>query len=112
METNTLVRHKQLRSAGIGCVAKVLTNKVKVNFGTDDVMTCSPKMLIPVDTSKCKTVTLREYQSRILMTEKKSKLNDVIVGNELRHFVGIGWITTRVVTEEDLMQYPRVTSIR
>lgn len=106
METNTLVRHKQLRSAGIGCVSKILKDKVKVNFGTDDVMTCSLKMLIPVDTSKCKTVTLREYQSRILID--KSKLDDVIVGNELRHFVGIGWTTTRVVTEEDLRKYPRV----
>lgn len=106
METNTLVRHKQLRSAGIGCISKILKGKVKVNFGTDDVMTCSPKMLIPVDTSKCKTVTLRQYQSRIM--QDKSKLDKVIVGNELRHFVGIGWITVGVVTENDLAQYPRV----
>jgi hypothetical protein len=35
-------------------------------------------------------------------------LNNCIVGNELKEFVGIGWITIRVATEDDLKQYPRV----
>lgn len=107
METNTLVRHKQLRTLGIGCISKILGGKkYKVNFGTDDTMTCSEKMLIPVDTTKCKTVSLREYQERILID--KSKLDYVILGNEVRHFVGIGWMCNRVVTEDDLKKYPRV----
>jgi len=106
METNTLVRHKKLTSLGIGCVSKVLSNSVRVNFGTDDVKTCKVEQLEMVDVSRCKTIELREYTTRIL--KDKSTLNDVIVGNELKHYVGIGWTTTRVVTIDDLKKYPRV----
>lgn len=106
LKTNTLVRHKKLTSLGIGCVSKILGKKVKVNFGTDDVATFSQAMLIPIDTSKCKTVSFQEFRSRII--SDKSKLNKCIVGNELKEYVGIGWITLRVVTDEDLKTYPRV----
>lgn len=106
METNTLVRHKTLKTLGIGCVAKVMSKKAKVNFGLEDVLTCSQTALIPIDTSKCKTVTFLEFKNRIL--SDKSTLNNVIVGNELKEYVGIGWVTLRVVTEDDLKKYPRV----
>jgi hypothetical protein len=110
METNTLVTHKKLRTLGIGCVSKKLSKgKVKVNFGTDDTMTCSEKALNPIDTSKCKTVSFQKYRNRIMMADKTTKnLNYAIVGNELKHFVGIGWVTQRVVTHGDLEKYPRV----
>jgi hypothetical protein len=100
IKVNTLVTHIKLKSVGIGCVAKVLRKTLKVNFGTDDVMSCTPKMLSVVDTNHCKTVSFHEYRSRIL--SDKSKLDYCIVGNELQHFVGIGWITIRVVTLDDL----------
>jgi hypothetical protein len=106
MKTNTLVKHKKLKSLGIGCVAKVTDKKIKVNFGLEDVTTCSPAMLEPVDTAKCKTVTFGEFRSRIL--SDKSTLNKVIVGNELKEYVGIGWVTLRTINEDDLKQYPRV----
>lgn len=106
MEINTLVRHKKIKSLGIGCVSKVLKSSVKVNFGTEDVMTCKPKMLTAIDTSNCKTVTFREFQRRIL--NDQSTLNRCIVGNELKEYVGIGWITLNVITEADLQKYPRV----
>jgi hypothetical protein len=100
------VYHKKLRSLGIGCVAKIMSAKVKVNFGTDDVVSCSPSSLSEIDTSSCKTISFHSFRSRIL--EENSTLNNCIVGNELKEFVGIGWITIRVATEDDLKQYPRV----
>lgn len=110
MKTNTLVTHNKLRTLGIGCVSKILSGgKVKVNFGTEDTMTCSVKALNPIDTSKCKTVSLQKFRNRIMMADKTTKnLDNVILGNELKHFVGIGWTTTRVVTHDDLQKYPRV----
>ncbi len=108
METNTLVTHKKLGSLGIGCVSKIMSKKVKVNFGTDDTMTCDPKQLNVIDTTKCKTVSLRKFQSRILMSDKNNTIDTVILGNELKHFVGIGWTTQGVVTMDDLKKYPRV----
>lgn len=106
MKTNTLVTHKKLSSLGIGCVAKIMSKKVKVNFGKDDVMTCDPKQLNVIDTSKCKTVDFNKFKRRAL--NDKGTLNYAIVGNELKHYVGIGWVTQRVVTYEDLKKYPRV----
>jgi hypothetical protein len=103
---NTLVIHKKLKSLGIGCIAKELKSSYKVNFGLDDVMTCKKDSVEVIDTSKCKTVTFIEYRNRIL--SDKSTLDYCIVGNELKHFVGIGWLTHRVVTLEDLKKYPRV----
>ena len=81
-------------------------NKVKVNFGTEDTMTCSVKSLNEIDTSKCKTVSLQKFRNRML--DDKGNLNRVIVGNELKEYVGIGWVTLRAVTHGDLQKYPRV----
>ncbi len=106
MKINTLVKHKKLKTLGIGCVAKVTGKKINVNFGLHDVAICSPSMLELVDTTKCKTVTFNEYRSRIL--SDKSTINKVIVGNELMEYVGIGWITLRAINQEDLEKYPRV----
>jgi hypothetical protein len=103
---NTLVIHKKLKSLGIGCVAKELSKSYKVNFGTEDVLTCKKTAVEPIDVSACKTVSFQEFRNRII--SEKSKLNYVIVGNELKHYVGIGWLTERVVTEADLKKYPRV----
>ena len=109
METNTLVTHKRLSSLGIGCISKISGKSVKVNFGTDDVMTCKPTMLNIIDTTKCKTVSFNDYRNRIMMADKKTNnLDYAIVGNELKHFVGIGWVTSRVVTQDDLKTFPRV----
>ena len=106
MKTNTLVTHKKMKVAGIGCVSKICGKKVKVNFGTEDTMTCAPSMLELVDVSSCKTVSFQEFRTRIL--SNKSKLDKCIVGNELKDYVGIGWVTVRAITHEDLKKYPRV----
>lgn len=103
---NTLVFNAKNKGLGIGCIAKELKDSCKVNFGTDDVMTVKKVNLEIIDTSKCKTVSLKNFQRRIL--SDKSTLDYVILGNELKHFVGIGWITSRVVTLDDLKTYPRV----
>ncbi len=103
---NTLVTHKKLKSLGIGCISKELSKSYKVNFGTSDVLTCKKDAVIVVDTSKCNTITYHEFKSRII--NEKSTLTNAIVGNELLEYVGIGWITKRVVTLDDLKKYPRV----
>jgi len=105
MNTNDLVTHKKL-NIGIGCVAKVLSKTVEVNFGTDDVKTCSPKMLDLVDVRKCKTISYEKYRKTILSAASKPDM--VILGNEVREYVGIGWLSLGVVTLEDLKLYPRV----
>ena len=103
---NTLVTHKKLKSLGIGCIAKELSKSYRVNFGIEDVLTCKKTAVEPVDTSACKTVSFQEFRSRIM--SDKSTLDYAIVGNELKHYVGIGWLTERVVTEVDLKKFPRV----
>lgn len=108
MDTNTLVRHKKLKTLGIGCVAKVLSKSLKVNFGTEDVMTCKPEMLEPVDVSKSKTMTFSEFQRKNIADSWQGGQVRVIIGNELKEYVGIGWITQGVVTENDLEKYPRI----
>lgn len=105
MKTNTLVTHKKFRELGIGCVAKVLKKSVQVNFGARMVKTCDPDELVRIDVKDCKTISLRKYTDRVLMS---SGPDMVILGNEVMHFVGIGWTFTRVVNVEDLKKYPRV----
>lgn len=104
MEVNTLVRHK---SFGIGCVSKKLSNKVKVNFGLYDVKTCVVSSLQEIDVTDCKTIDLSEM-NRLTIGDSKDIPPYVIVGNELRHYVGIGWVTHRVILDSDLKKYPRV----
>lgn len=104
---NSLVRHKKLSSLGIGCVSKVLKNTVKVNFGTDDVIGVKPSLLTQVDTSKCKTIKFDELK-RLSISNSPKLPPYVIIGNELKHWVGIGWVSHGVVTAEQLLKYPRV----
>lgn len=106
MKINTLVKHKKLPNLGIGCVSRVLSKSAKVDFGTEDVKTCKIEQLEVIDVSECKTVDFHEFRTRIL--SDNSTLNYIIIGNELKHYVGIGWVTVRVVTMEDLKNYPRV----
>lgn len=102
---NTLVTHKK-KNLGIGCIARELKNSYKVNFGTDDVVTCKKDDVEVIDTSKCKTIGFRDFQ-RSTFTNNVSE-EYVIVGNELKHYVGIGWITVRAITFDDLKKYKRV----
>ncbi len=108
MKTNTLVTHKKIKSLGIGCVSKILSKKVKVNFGTEDVVTCDPKMLELVDTSKCKTISFSEFKAKTITNGFPNGEVTMIVGNEIKQYVGIGWVTKRTVTHDDLNKYPRV----
>ncbi len=109
MKTNILVTHKKLKTLGIGCVSKIISDKkVKVNFGLEDVMTCIVTAIEQVDTSKCKTMDFKTWQAKSMCNSFKSGEVRVIIGNELKEYVGIGWTTQRVVTIEDLKKYPRV----
>lgn len=95
---NILVTHKKL-NLGIGCISKEFKNNVAVNFGREDTKKCKLDQLNIIDTSNCKTVTWANYLMRIM--RDNSTLNNVIVGNELKEYVGIGWITLRVITIDD-----------
>jgi len=106
MTTNTLVTHKKNRNLGIGCISKVLSKSYRVNFGLDTTKTVAHDMVEAIDVSNCKTVSFQEFRSRIL--SEKSTLNECIVGNEVRHYVGIGWLVAGVVTHSDLLKLPRV----
>jgi len=102
---NTLVTHKT-KNLGIGCIAKELKNSYKVNFGTNDVITCKKDVINIIDTSKCKTMSFQELKK---ITYGNASINNyVIIGNELKEYVGIGWITIRITTLDDLKNYPRV----
>jgi len=103
---NTLVTHKKLKSLGIGCISKELSKSYKVNFGLTDTLTCKKDTVEAIDTRKLKTVSFHEFRNRIL--SDKSELNYVIIGNELKRYVGIGWLTERAITMNDLTKYPRV----
>lgn len=105
MEVNTLVRHKKLKSLGIGCVSKVLKSSVRVNFGLTGTSTCKPSALEVIDDKDFPTIKFNAFRDRIMKT---GGINYCIVGNELKQFVGIGWVTLRVVRIEDLKKYPRV----
>lgn len=107
MQVNDLVIITTARGLGIGCIAKKLSKKMRVNVGLNDVLDVAPSKLQLLDTSKCKTVTFDKYRRRI-MNVGMQNFNHAIVGNVLQEFVGIGWIDLRVITEEDLMKYPRV----
>ena len=106
MVPNTLVYHKKLKSLGIGCISKVLLKSVLVNFGLTDVKRCTPNSLDVIDVSASRTVNFIDFKNRILKDD--DELNFAIVGNELKQYIGIGWLTLRVITDEDLKKYPRV----
>jgi hypothetical protein len=107
MEVNTLVTHKKLKSLGIGCISKVLKSSFKVNFGTSDVSTCKENMLEEIDTTECKTISFNELRS-LSISNSKDLPEYVIIGNELKHWVGIGWVSQGVVSLSDLKKYKRV----
>ena len=91
-KVNTLVRHKKLISLGIGCIAKEYPKHYTVNWGLDDSTKCLKSAVVEIDTSKCRTVDFHKYRSRVLMADPSLEwLNDVILGNVVQHFVGIGW---------------------
>lgn len=104
---NTLVKHKKLKSLGIGCISKELKSSYKVNFGMTDVMTCKKDMIEVIDTSNCKIIGFDEFK-RMTICNSSDIPNYIIIGNELKQYVGIGWTSQRVVTENDLKIYPRV----
>lgn len=108
-DVNTLVRHKKLKTLGIGCIAKVHPKHYTVNWGQEDTSKHLKSVVEVVDVSKCRTVPFQKFRNRIMMADPTTKnLDDVILGNVVKHFVGIGWVNQRVVTEKDLLSIPRV----
>lgn len=105
LTTNTLVYHKRNKNWGIGCIADVMSKHYKVNFGTDDVKKVTFSMVEPIDTSKCRTIKYSDFRR---MTITNTVTEKIIIGNELKEYVGIGWLTLRVIKPEDLEKYARL----
>lgn len=109
IDVNTLVRHNKLKTLGIGCIAKVHPKHFTVNWGLEDSAKCLKTAVSPIDVTKAKTVSFDKFRRRIMMADSETaNLDYVIVGNVVKHFVGIGWIDRSVVTEQDLLTIPRV----
>lgn len=106
MVINTFVELKGLPFLGIGCVSKVLKKTVRVNFGTDDCIILDPKQLVLVDVSKTETITFQEFQTMSMANAVRTPA--LIIGNEVKEWVGIGWISKRIVTKQDLLKLKRV----
>lgn len=104
LSVNSLVTSRKFE--GIGCVSKVFSKHVNVNIGKTGSVKILKKFIDAVDTSKCKTITFHAYKNQILVNDPN--LTYVILGNELMHYVGIGWVSSRVVDGEDLKKFPRV----
>ena len=96
MQLGSLIKHEQY---GIGQVLKVLTKAVKAKFGLNNeyIVTIQPKDLVELDTNGVKRMTY---------FEATKYTDDIIVGNLIKNYVGIGWITIRIVNENDLLKFP------
>jgi hypothetical protein len=105
MKCNTLVIHKKL-PLGIGCVVKVFKSSVNVNFGESDVVKVKTSLLDVVDVSMCDTVDWSEIRKKVLLHQDDIPL--LIIGNEVKEWVGFGFVTKNVVTNEDLSKYKRI----
>jgi len=105
---NRLVKHKTL-PMGIGCIAKMHKRHYTINWGFDSHSKVLQKDVEIIDTSLFPTVKFSDYKNRILMSDPATKnLNEVILGNVVQYFVGIGWTNGKVVEEKDLRKIPRV----
>ena len=100
MEKNTLVKHRHLDSLGIGIVNRSLKRSIEVKFGQNDIGKFSPSELAPVDMSHIQTIPRSDFESGYVQDPY------LIVGNVLKHFLGIeGYIFIRTATEEDLARF-------
>lgn len=99
MQTNTLVKHKHLKSLGIGVVSRTLKSSIEVTFGENDIRKLKPEELRQIDASKIKTVSFADVKNRM------SKDKYYIHKNVLAQLVGISWIFIRNISEEDLEQF-------
>lgn len=115
MKINQLVKVKvlirpaktdYLMNGKIGVITRVSKARVEVRFKDDTFIQFRPEQIEIVDTHHCETVPYSRYRKRII--DEKDTLDRVILGNELKAFVGIGWVTEDWVTERLLGMYPRV----
>ena len=113
MKTNQLVKvlilpakTDYIMNGKIGVITRVLKTRVEVRFKDDTFIKFRPEQIETIATHHCETVAFSRYQARILNQDQE--LDRVILGNELKKFVGVGWVTEDYVTERLLGMYPRV----
>lgn len=108
MTVNTLVRHKKLKTLGIMCISKVHPKHYTINWGKEDSAKCLKTTVEEIDVSKCKTMTYADFRRKGISNSYKENECTLIIGNVVKHYVGIGWVDQHVVTEQDLLTIPRV----
>lgn len=107
-KVNELVKHKRIAQFGIGCVSKVTSRHIYVNWGTDDTEKHTASQLTAVDTSMCEEVPMSLFRALNITNGWKDDQSVMIIGNEVKHWVGIGWVSRGVVKDSDLKKYPRL----
>jgi hypothetical protein len=119
MRINQLVRvwlpalkvtpEKTLLSRGqIGVITRILETRVEVRFTEEDFYKFKFEQIVPVDISESFTVSFSELRRRSITNNFDNFATKVILGNEVKEYVGIGWVLQNYVTEKDLALYPRV----
>ena len=89
----------------ICAIAKETKTHYFVNIGTSLQKKVAKSKVIFIDTSNCQEMKYSELKRLMLGNKLEEK---VIIGNELKKFVGIGLITERVIKEADLKTYKRI----
>jgi hypothetical protein len=104
MKVNTLVRKSGMNRIGVIC--RVLKRSVEVRWDQEHFEKVKPESLERVNVAGCRTISFTDFKRQTMLNTVKE--NRVILGNELKEYVGIGWLTNRLINEEDLLSFPRV----
>lgn len=107
---NQLVRHSVLTLNGIGVVVKVLKRSILVKWKGGDYSNAQGHMLraveLPPGVRKIPYPVFKKWTETGVVPDDCAT---VILGNEVRQWVGIGWVDIGLVQEDDLGKYPIIT---
>ncbi len=92
----------------IGVISRILKTRIEVRFSSECFMKFRPEQIHIVPTDHCETIPFSEFKRKSI-TNSFSGEARVIVSNEIKHYVGIGWVIEKFVeNESDLLKYPRL----
>ena len=105
MKVNQLVN---VTGYNIGVISRVLKKSVEVRFDENTYIKVKPERIRYVDDSATTTIPWSEFIRKSLTHEWDSYKGKIILGNEVKEWVGFGWVTRRIVNDTDLIYWPRV----
>lgn len=107
---NQLVRHAVLTLNGIGVVIRPVKRGIKVKWADGIVSDVPSHFLRVVDIPKdAKTVRLQDVQAWTAAGKVPEGFDILVFGNEVKMWVGTGWVTIEAAEEKDLGLFPIVT---